>query len=73
MYYRLTLFMIEFIDIGEPLSNNKIIGKIMIILLRRSKWEGFMSALEALQGVIYNPFTPDELYAHLRSFEETLR
>jgi gag-polypeptide of LTR copia-type len=72
MYSRLALLINEFIDMGEPLSNNKIVGKIIRAMLRRLRWEGFVSALETIQGASYNPFIPDELYVHLRSFEETL-
>ena len=61
----------EFVELGEPISNNKVVGKILRVMLRRSRWESMISALEVLSGV--QPFTPDELFAHLRSCEEKLR
>jgi hypothetical protein len=45
----------------------------MRVMLRRPRWEGFVSSLEVIQSASYNPFTPDELYAHLRSFEKILQ
>jgi hypothetical protein len=41
-------------------------------MLRRPRWEGYVSTLEAIQGV-QAAFTLDEVYAHLRSFEEILK
>ena len=38
----------------------------------RERWSGLVSALEAIQGT-HDSFTPDDLYAHFRSFEEKLR
>jgi hypothetical protein len=72
MYNRLMHIQNEFIELGEPLSNNKIVGKLLRIMLMRDKWSGLVSALEAIQGT-HDSLTPDDLYAHLRSFEEKLR
>jgi hypothetical protein len=41
-------------------------------MLRRPRWETLVSALEAMQGTNY-VFAPDELYTHLRCFEEKLK
>lgn len=71
MYNRLMLIQNEFIELGEPLSNDKIVGKLLRVMLRKPRWEGLVSALEAIQGT-HTSFTPDELYAHFRSFEEKL-
>ena len=62
----------EFSDLGEPLSNNKIVGKLLRAMMRRPRWEALVSALEALQGA-KDTFTPDEVYTHLRCFEEKLK
>ena len=72
MYNRLMHIQNEFVELGEPLSNDKIVGKLLRIMLGRSKWEGLISALEAIQGT-HESYTPDELYAHFRSFEEKLK
>jgi hypothetical protein len=37
--------------LGEPLSNDKLAEKLLRVLLRKSRWEGYWSALEAMQGV----------------------
>jgi hypothetical protein len=66
------LFKMSFSDLGEALMNNKVIGKILRVMLRRSRWEALVSALEAMQGT-NNAFTSDELYTHLRCFEEKLK
>jgi hypothetical protein len=58
--------------LGELLSNDKFAGKLLRVLLRKSRWEGYVSALEAMQGVNIT-FTMDELYAFLHSFEEKLK
>ena len=71
MYNRLMHIQNEFIELGEPLSNDKIVGKLLRVMLRRPRWEGLVSALEAIQGT-HASFTPDELYAHFRSFKEKL-
>jgi hypothetical protein len=41
-------------------------------MLRRTRWEAFVSALEAIQGT-NDAFTSDELYTYLRCFEEKLK
>ena len=72
MYNRLMHIQNEFTELGEPLSNNKIVGKLLRVMLMRERWSGLVSALEAIQGT-HDSFTPDDLYAHFRSFEEKLR
>jgi pyrroloquinoline quinone (PQQ) biosynthesis protein C len=44
---------------------NKVVGKILRVMLRRPRWETLVSTLEAMQGT-NDAFTPDELYTHLR-------
>jgi hypothetical protein len=41
------------------------------VIFRRPRWEALASALEAMQRT-NDIFTPDELYIHLRCFEEKL-
>jgi hypothetical protein len=72
MYNRLIHIQNKFRELEEILSNGKVIEKILCVMLRRSKWKGYVSALEAMQGV-QAAFTSDEVYAHLRSFEKTLK
>jgi gag-polypeptide of LTR copia-type len=72
MYNRLLSIQNEFSDLDESLTNNKVISKILRVMLRRPRWEALVSALEAMQGT-NDAFTPDELYTHLRCFEEKLK
>jgi gag-polypeptide of LTR copia-type len=72
MYNRLIHIQNKFSELRETLSNEKVIGKLLRVMLRKPKWEGYVSALEAMQRV-QATFTPDEMYAHLRSFKETLK
>jgi hypothetical protein len=58
--------------LGETLSNEKVIEKLLCVMLSRPRWKGYVSTLEAMQGV-QAAFTSDEVYAHLMSFEETLK
>jgi gag-polypeptide of LTR copia-type len=69
IYNKLLYIQNEFSDLDEPLTNNKVIGTMLRVMLRKSRWEAFVSALEAMQET-NNVFTPDELYTHLRCFEE---
>ena len=41
-------------------------------MMRRPRWEALISALEAIQGS-KETLTPDEVYTHLRCFEEKLK
>jgi gag-polypeptide of LTR copia-type len=68
MYKRLLYIQNEYSDLGESLTNNKVIGKILRMMLRRPMWEALVSALEVMQGT-NDTFTLDELYSHLRCFE----
>jgi hypothetical protein len=61
----------EFIELREPLSNDKLAEKLLRILLRKSRWKGYVSALEVMEDVNAT-FTMDELYTLLRSFVEKL-
>ena len=48
IYTRLMIIQNEFSDLGEPLSNNKIVGKLLRAMMGRPRWEALISALEAL-------------------------
>jgi hypothetical protein len=72
MYTRLMLIQNKFIELGELLSNNKFIGKLLCVLLRRPRWEDYVSSLKTIQG-INATFTMDELYALLQYFKEKLK
>jgi hypothetical protein len=58
--------------LGEPLCNDKLVEKLLRVLLRKSRWEGCVSVLEPIQGV-NAIFIIDELYILLHSFEEKLK
>jgi hypothetical protein len=62
----------EFDEVEESLSNSKIIGKIFRAMIRRLRWEGVISTLEAMQDTL-GEFTHEEVFTHLLCFEENLR
>jgi hypothetical protein len=66
IYNRLVHIHNKISKLGETLSN----GKFLRVMLRKSKWEEYVSVLEAMWGV-QATFTLDEIYAHLTSFEKT--
>jgi hypothetical protein len=66
MYSRLMHILNEFDEVGESLSNFKIVGKIFRAMMRIPRWESMISTLEAMQGS-FGEFT------HLLCFEEKLR
>ena len=72
MYSRLMSIQNEFFNIGEPLDDERIVEKMLRALMWEPRWEAYVSSLEAMQGA-NKAFTSDEVYTHLRSFEETLR
>jgi cobalamin-dependent methionine synthase I len=71
MYYRILQIQNDFIELGELLSNNKIVENILRVMFREPRWEVCVSALEILSET--QTFTLDELFAHLQDFEEKLR
>lgn len=48
----------EYVELGELLSNNKILEKLLCIMLRRPRWEALLSVLEAMQST-NDSFTPE--------------
>jgi gag-polypeptide of LTR copia-type len=48
MYNRLLSIQNEFSDLDEPLTNNKVIGKILRVMLQRPRWEALVFALETM-------------------------
>ena len=72
MYSRLMGIQNEFINYGEPLSNNKIVGKLLREIMKRPRWEALVSTLEIIQGT-NDTLTPDEVFTNLRCFEEKLQ
>jgi uncharacterized protein YjgD (DUF1641 family) len=70
-YSRLIHILNEFDEIGEFLSNSKIVGKIFRTMMRRPRWESVISTLEAIQGTL-GEFTHEEVFTHLLCFEEKL-
>jgi hypothetical protein len=49
MYSRLMHILNQFDEVGESLSNSKIIGNIFRAMMRRSRWESIISTLEVMQ------------------------
>jgi gag-polypeptide of LTR copia-type len=72
MYSRLMDILNEFDEVGESLSNSKIVGKIFRAMMRRPRWESMISTLEAMQDTL-DEFTDEEVFTHILCFEEKLR
>jgi hypothetical protein len=53
------------------LPTNKIFTKLIRVIMVRPSWRGYVGALQVVQG--REQFTPEEMYAHLKCYEETLR
>jgi gag-polypeptide of LTR copia-type len=71
MYTRFTILINEFVDVGDLLPTNKIVTKLIRVMMVRPSWRGYVGALQAMQG--RDQFTPEDIYAHLKCYEETLR
>jgi hypothetical protein len=50
----------EFDEVGESLSNSKIIDKIFRAMMRRPRWKSMISTLEAIQDTL-DKFTHEEV------------
>jgi hypothetical protein len=61
----------EFDEVGESLSNSKIVGKIFRAMMRRPRCESMISTLEAMQCTL-DEFIHEELFTYLLCFEEKL-
>jgi hypothetical protein len=61
----------EFDEVGESLSNSKIIGKIFRAMKRIPRWKNMISTLEAMQDSL-GEFTHEEVFTHLLCFKEKL-
>jgi uncharacterized protein YjgD (DUF1641 family) len=72
IYSRLMHILKEFDEVGESLSNSKIIGKIFRAMMRRPRWENIINTLEAMQGSL-GEFTHEEIFTLLLCFEKKLR
>jgi uncharacterized protein YjgD (DUF1641 family) len=73
IYYLVLMHILnEFDEVGESLSNSKIVGKIFRAMMRRPRWESMISTLQAMQGSL-GEFTHEEVFTHLLCFEEKLR
>jgi gag-polypeptide of LTR copia-type len=71
MYTRFAILINEFIDVGDHLPTNKVVTKLIRVMMVRPSWRGYVGALQAVQW--REQFTPEEMYAHLEYYEETLR
>jgi hypothetical protein len=72
MYSRLMHILNEFDEVGESLSNSKIVGKIFRTMTRKTRWESMIRTLKSMQGTL-DKFTYEEVFTHLLYFEEKLR
>jgi hypothetical protein len=68
----LYIYKNKFSELRETQYNRKVIRKFLSVMLRKLRLEGYVSALEVMQRV-QATFILDEVYAHLWSFEETLK
>jgi hypothetical protein len=50
MYTRFTIIINEFIDVGDPLPTNKVVAKLIRVMMVRPSWRGYVGALQAVQG-----------------------
>jgi gag-polypeptide of LTR copia-type len=48
MYSKLMHILNEFDEVGESLSNSKIVGKIFRTMMRKPRWESMISNLESM-------------------------
>jgi hypothetical protein len=62
----------EFDEVGESLSNSKIVDKIFRVMMRRPRWESMISTLEAMQGTL-GEFTNEEVFVGFWSNQIMLR
>jgi gag-polypeptide of LTR copia-type len=72
MYSRLMHILNEFDEVGESLSNSKIVGKIFRAMIRRPRWESMISTLETMQGTL-GEFTNEEVFVRFWSNQIMLR
>jgi hypothetical protein len=72
IYSRLMYIINEFDEVGEFLSNPKIVGKIFRAMMKKPRCESIISTLEAIQGTL-GEFTNEEVFTHFLYFEEKLR
>ena len=57
IYSRLMEIQSQFCELGEPLTNNQLVGKFLRAMMKRPKWESMVSALEAIQGTrVHSPW-----------------
>jgi hypothetical protein len=49
VYSRLIYILNKLDEVGEFLSNSKIVGKIFRAMMRRPRWKSMISTLEAIQ------------------------
>jgi hypothetical protein len=71
MYNRLIYIQNKFNELREILFNRKVIGKLLCVMLRRSRWKSYVSTLETMQEVQVI-FILDEIYSHLMSDNKLL-
>ncbi|KAJ4763435.1 Pol [Rhynchospora pubera] len=72
MYTRFIQLLDEFTNIGETLSNSRVIGRLLRALVGRSQFDTLISTLETQQRS-HNNLTPEIIYTHYRCVEEKLK
>jgi hypothetical protein len=64
IFSRLMHILNEFDEVGQSLSNSKIVGKIFRTMMRRPRWKSMISILVAIQGTL-SKFAHEEVFTHL--------
>ncbi|KAJ4793822.1 Pol [Rhynchospora pubera] len=72
MYTRFIQLLDEFTNIGETLSNSRVIGRLLRALVGRPQFDTLISTLETQQRS-HNNLTPEIIYTHYRCVEEKLK
>ncbi|KAJ1696040.1 hypothetical protein LUZ63_012738 [Rhynchospora breviuscula] len=72
MYTRFIQLLDEFNNIGETLSNSRVIGRLLRALVGRPQFDNLISTLETQQRS-HNNLTPEIIYTHYQCVEEKLK
>ncbi|KAJ1691811.1 hypothetical protein LUZ63_015966 [Rhynchospora breviuscula] len=72
MYTRFIQLLDKFNNIGEIVSNSRVIGRLLRALVGRPQFDNLISTLETTQRS-HNNLTPEIIYTHYRCVEEKLK
>jgi gag-polypeptide of LTR copia-type len=51
MYTRFIILINEFIDVGDPLPTNKVVTKLIRVMMVRPSWRGYVGLCKPCKGV----------------------